>query len=180
MAHTLCICGNYLSNVSCPSDVEYSVFSHQEVLDALAVDPDMRFIDFRTGWDELHECKRDFCLPYSYWYCHKCNRMMVYDDSIKDETSLIKRYIKKRTPYFVDEKFLNKCSRIYVCSDIEEEDICNKHGEVSLKWMKENWHPKYDYYISPNQKTVVVCDHGTKNIEFVYVSEVIDLSKYKA
>ena len=52
MANTTCICGNFLSNVSCPSDVEYHIFTRETLEEAIATDPNILLLDFQMEWDD--------------------------------------------------------------------------------------------------------------------------------
>lgn len=174
MAGTICKCGAVINNMSSPSDVEYYIFSPKVAEEAIKENPKILLMDFETEWDELNQCEKNFFDQCEFWFCHECKRMMVFKGRF-----LYKRYKRIATNQWIDEETMKKWSPLYVYSDIELEDVTEKYHKATLKWFLENYPPKYDCYISPNQKTVVVCDHGTKDIKFVYISEVIDLSKYK-
>ena len=70
MAKVMCRCGNLLSSVQCPNDVQLRVYTDAE-WDAII---NMGVID-----------SVDIPFPkYDVWKCPKCGRIYVYDDGYGD------------------------------------------------------------------------------------------------
>ena len=66
MANVMCRCGNRLSNVQCPNDVQLYVYTDAEwdaIINMGVIDP----IDIPSP-------------KYDVWRCPKCGRIYVYGD----------------------------------------------------------------------------------------------------
>lgn len=76
MAHMMCKCGNRLSTVSAPNDIQWRVYSDRE-------------------WDEIINLGQidSFDLPfpkYDVWRCPKCERIFVFSPN---SDKAIKAYV---------------------------------------------------------------------------------------
>jgi hypothetical protein len=79
MAYKVCTCGNHLSTVSAPNDVQWRVYSDRE-------------------WDSIIAMGQidTFDIPtptYDVWRCPKCDRIFVFQNGVNN---LLKTYILEK------------------------------------------------------------------------------------
>lgn len=159
MAKIKCIkCGNTLSNSSSPSENIIKIFPDRVVKSVLMNNPNMRFFDFET---EKHT-------KFEYWICQQCNT--VYCIENKPEGSAKFVYSKSEEECNLSNEDISVWNRLWVFSDEElfEYDEPEENWNATVEDFFNNVKPSHSFFISLDQKYVIVIENSTKKILAVY------------
>ncbi len=152
MARLGCLCGHTMSNTSCPCECEIYVYYEKEILDAIAYNPELTWMDFQTDWDELHECKKMYMQRndnLEYWFCPKCKRVYEVSNTYNRWVRVYKR--TEEIPKVSTEGW----GKIYVYTDLEEDPITEDNVDITVKDFFRCFPYKFKFRLSPDEKTVI-------------------------
>ena len=168
MARLGCKCGESMYTSDDPSPYIMYIYYKEEVDNATKSNSEISLHDFLTGWDDQHDCNRDYMNrpePVDYWFCPVCKR--VYEVQYMPGGRWLRIY--HRTDNAAPE-INDSWKQIYVMTDTEVYNTTEEDWDIQLSdYLKQ--HDSVQYYLSPDEKTVHAVDKATAKILFSYMLE---------
>ncbi len=168
MARLGCRCGEGMYTSEDPSPYIVYIYYKQEVDNALKDNPKITLHDFLNGWDELHDCSRDYMNrpePVDYWFCPVCKR--IYEMQYIPNGRWLRIY--RRSNSLIHES-LNGWKQIYFMTDKAVYDATEKDWNIRLSDYLQQ-HESVLYYLSPDDKTVLAINKSSAKVLFSYELE---------
>lgn len=168
MARLGCKCGEGMYRSDDPSPYIVYIYYKKEVDNAIKDNPEITLNDFLTGWDEQHDCNKNYMdrpEPVDYWFCPACKR--VY------EVQYIPggRWLRIYHPLDIaaPERF-ESWKQIYFLTDTEVYDATEENWEIRLSdYLRQ--HDAVFYYLSPDEKLVYAVNKESSKVAFAYELE---------
>ena len=168
MARLGCRCGATMGTTDCPSPYGLEIFYDSEIRNALINDPGITVHNFLLGWDEKHECQREYMdrnEPVDYWYCLECHR--VYEVQAIRSGRWLRVY--NRSGADVPVSF-DGWKQIWVMPETATYAATEVAPEISLSdYLRQ--HDSVLYYLSPDETVAHVVDKASSQILLSYVLE---------
>ena len=168
MARLGCRCGEGMYTSDDPSPYIVYIYYKEEVDNAIKENPEITLHDFLTGWDEQHDCNRDYMdrpEPVDYWFCPVCKR--IYEVQYIPGGRWLRIY--RRSDAAVLESIVG-WKQIYFTTDTEVYAATEEDWEICLSDYLQQ-HDAVLYYLSPDEKIVHAVDKATAKILFSYELE---------
>ncbi len=155
MAVLGCLCGEWLSNSNDLTCDQVYICREKDVQEAVKYNPEMEWVDFKYGWDEITKIHRKFrqsIANIDYWYCSRCHRIyQCYDDTYN-----VMRVFRR----------INDCPRIpeeeleplIIVSDFEELVYDEIYNNLTLDIMAHKVPHKYNGMWSAKDMTALIYD----------------------
>lgn len=168
MARLGCKCGEGMYTSDDPSPYIVYVYYKDEADKAIRDNPEITLHDFLTGWDEQHDCSRDYMNrlePVDYWFCPVCKR--VYEVQYIPGGRWLRIY--RRSDVAAPES-IEDWRQIYFMTDTEVYDATEKDWEIRLSEFLHQ-HDAVLYYLSPDEKIVYAVEKASSKVAFAYELE---------
>ncbi len=168
MARLGCRCGEGMYRSDDPSPYIVYIYYKEEAHNAMKDNPEITLNDFLTGWDEKHDCDRDYMdrpEPVDYWFCPVCKR--VYEVQYIPGGRWLRIY--HRSDVAAPES-LEGWKQIYFMTDTEVFDATEENWGIRLSDYLQR-HDNVQYYLSPDEIIVHAVDKATEKVLFSYELE---------
>ena len=150
MAGLLCLCGEPMGGSQVPCDSVVEIYTKEAIDLEIANDTD--FVDL---WDK----------NYTYWYCPKCKKLTITEDSTGRYYRSYSRVIDHEHPLFAE---VASWKEIIFYRDREFYDAIEENDKLKVGEFIRKYPPRYSIRLSPDETHAFVFSPQDHSYLFTY------------